>query len=206
MKRGHASDAHCGAVLGLDSGEVAGNRATGDSFLRVHCRTGDIEAVDRGHILHSLERTDLLRDLLALTDDIIGHRAVAAEGHLLLLLGDKEINTVEPEHDGSRRRFFRGRMYPEDLSQCGSDARPSSRGCKRRTPPGYVSSAVLIEDLVVLLVDLIAVGLSGLLSHSDTAVRHERALQRLVCLKSDDRLEVRSCVRLYIAGPYAVRL
>ena len=50
--------------------------------------------------------------------------------------------------------------------------------------------AVLIEDLVVLLVDLIAVGLSGLLSHSDTAVRHERALQRLVCLKSDDRLEV----------------
>ena len=50
--------------------------------------------------------------------------------------------------------------------------------------------AILVEDLVVLVVDVEAVVLGGLLRHLDAAVGHEGALERLVGLQAHDLLEV----------------
>ena len=46
------------------------------------------------------------------------------------------------------------------------------------------------EDLMQFRARSISVSRTCLLSHLDTAVRHKRSLQRLVCLKSDDLLQV----------------
>ncbi len=49
---------------------------------------------------------------------------------------------------------------------------------------------ILGEDLVELRVDLVAIGLSGLLCHADAAIGHERTLQGLVGLQADDLFHV----------------
>ena len=46
------------------------------------------------------------------------------------------------------------------------------------------------KDLVKLCRGLIAVHLAGLLSHLDTAEGHECSLQGLICLKTDNLLEI----------------
>ena len=53
-----------------------------------------------------------------------------------------------------------------------------------------VGLAILVEDLVILGVDLVAVALGRLLSHLDAAVGHECALEGLVGLEANDLLEV----------------
>ncbi len=49
---------------------------------------------------------------------------------------------------------------------------------------------IFCKDLVELVIDMISICLCRLFSHLDSAVRHERSLQRFVCLKSDDFLKI----------------
>jgi hypothetical protein len=53
-----------------------------------------------------------------------------------------------------------------------------------------VGLAVLVEDLVILGVDLVAVALGRLLRHLDAAVGHEGTLQGHVGLEANDLLEI----------------
>ena len=53
-----------------------------------------------------------------------------------------------------------------------------------------MSLVILIENLVELRVDLVTVGLCRFLRHLDAAVWHECPLQRLVCLKTDNLLQI----------------
>ena len=72
-----AAHGHGGTVLGLDGGKVAEVEPL-DCLMGIGCRLGDVVAIDLGHLLHALEGTDLLCNLLALADDVVEHRAVAA--------------------------------------------------------------------------------------------------------------------------------
>ena len=53
-----------------------------------------------------------------------------------------------------------------------------------------VSLVILIEDLVVLVIYMIAVLLCSFLSHLDATIRHECPLKRFVCLKTYDLLKI----------------
>ena len=94
QERGDAPYGHGGTVLGLDGREVAEVEPL-EGLAGVGGRSGDVVAVDLGHVLDATERTDLLCNLLAQTDGVVGHGAIAAVEKVLLLLGDQEVDAVE---------------------------------------------------------------------------------------------------------------
>ena len=53
-----------------------------------------------------------------------------------------------------------------------------------------MSLVVLCKDLVELCVWLVAVHLAALLCHADSTERHESPLQRLVCLETNNLLQI----------------
>ena len=188
QERGDAAHGHGGAVLGLDGGQVAKVEPL-HGLVRVACGLRDVVAVDLGHRLDALEGADLLGNLLAQADDVVGHGAVAAVEEVPLLLGDEEVDAVERHaavvaHDAATAV---GVGQAGDHVAVAGGAHLGGVGVKDGLVVGLV---VLVEDLVVLGVDLVAVALCRLLGHLDAAVGHEGALQGLVGLEADDLLEV----------------
>ena len=188
QERGDAADGHGGAVLGLDGAEVAEVQPL-DGLLRVGRGLRDVVAVDLGHLLEALQGVDLVGDLLALADDGVGHGAVAAVEKVGLLACDQAVDAVE----GDSTVVADDAAAAVGVGQAGDDvgvAGGAHLGGVRVEDALVVGLVVLVEDLVVLVVDVEAVVLGGLLRHLDAAVGHEGTLQRLVGLQADDLLEV----------------
>ena len=181
---GDPPDAHGGAVLGLDGGQVAEVEPL-DGFPGVFGRGGDVEAVGSGHLLHALEGADLQGDLLPLADHVVGHGAVAAVVEVLLLPGDEGVDAVQRHaavvaHDAAAA---------VGVGQAGDDVAVAGAlhlggvGIKHR---GVVGAGVAGEDLVQFFAGLVAVGGACLFGHLDAAVGHEGPLEGLVGLQADD--------------------
>ena len=195
---GDAADAHRRAVLRLDRGQIAEVEPL-DGFLGILGRRRDVVAVDLGHLLHLLQRADLLCDLLALADDIVRHDTAAAVGKVLALLLDEEIEAVE--------RYTA--VVADDaaaavgIRQARDDVAVTRLAHLRRIgiKDGLIVGLVVFrEDLVELGIHLIAVRRSGLLRHADATVRHERTLERLVRLEADHLLQILQGI-IDVAGP-----
>ena len=195
---GNAADAHRRTVLRLDRGQIAEVEPL-DGLLGVLGRRRDVVAVDLGHLLHLLQRADLLRNLLALADDIVRHDAAAAIGEVLALLLDEEIKAVERH----------AAVVADDaaaaigIRQARDDVAMARLAHLRRIgiEDGLIVGLVVLrEDLVELGIHLIAVRRSGLLRHADAAVRHERTLERLVGLETDHLLQILQGI-IDVAGP-----
>ncbi len=185
---GDAAHGHGGAVLGLDGGEIAEIEPL-DGLGGVGGRLGDVVAVDLGHLLHALESTNLVGELLALTNDVIGHGAVAAVLKVGLLAGDEAVNAVE----GDAAVVADDAAAAIGVGQAGDDVGVTGSahlGGVRIEDALVVGLVVLVEDLRVLVVHVEAVVLGRLLGHLDAAVGHEGALEGLVGLEADDLLEV----------------
>ncbi len=183
-----AADGHGGAVLSLDGGQVAEVEPL-DGLAGVAGGLGDVEAVGLRHFLHAAQGADLLGDLLALTDHVVGHGAVAAVGEVLLLLGDQEVDAVE----GHAAVVAHDAAAAIGVGQAGDDVAVASGAHLRRigVEDGLVVGlVVLVEDLVVLIVHMEAIGLGRLLGHLDAAVGHEGTLEGLVGLKAHNALEL----------------
>ena len=89
-----AAERHGRAILFLHSGEVAEVEPL-HGFLGGARRPGDVEAVLGGHLLELAERADLLAQLFAVADDLVG-RPLAVERRLLGLLAlDQPVDAVE---------------------------------------------------------------------------------------------------------------
>ena len=195
---GDAADAHRCAVLRLDRGQIAEVEPL-DGFLGILGRRRDVVAVDLGHLLHLLQRADLLCDLLALADDIVRHDAAAAVGEVLALLLNEEIEAVERH----------AAVVADDaaaaisIRQARDDVAMARLAHLRRIgiEDGLIVGLVVLrEDLVELGIHLIAVRRSGLLRHADATVRHERTLERLVRLEADHLLQILQGI-IDVAGP-----
>ena len=185
---GDAAHGHGGAVLGLDGGEVAEIEPL-DGLVGVAGGLRDVVAVDLGHLLHALEGADLVGELLALADDVVGHGAVAAVELVGLLAGDEAVDAVEGHAaviaDDAAAAVGVGKAG-DDVGVAGG-AHLGGVGVEDGLVVGLV---VLVEDLVELVVHVEAVVLGRLLGHLDAAVGHEGALEGLVGLEADDLLEV----------------
>ena len=185
---GHTANGHGSAVLGLDGGQIAEVQPL-DGLFCVGGGLGDVEAVGSSHLLHALQGGDLHRDLLALADDLLGHRAVAAVGKVVLLGLDEVVDAVQRH----------AAVVADDtaaaigVGQAGDDV--AVAGLLHLGGVGIehgliMGAGVLGENLMQLLAGLVAVGGAGLLRHLDAAVGHEGALQGLIGLQADDLLEV----------------
>ena len=187
-ERGDAAHRHCGAVLRLDGGKVAKVEPL-HRLVGVAGGLRDVVAVGGGHLPHALEGADLFGDLLALAHDVVGHGAAAAVGKVVLLAGDQAVDAVE----GNAAVVADDAAAAVGVGQAGDDvgvAGGAHLGGVRVEDALVVRLAVLVEDLVVLVVDVEAVVLGGLLGHLDATVGHEGALERLVGLKAHDLLEI----------------
>ena len=89
-----AAHRHRRAVLLLDRGEIAEvdplHRLAGVASPAPRCRSRSAR-----HLLQLFERPDLLGELLAQPDDLLGRVAVVELGLLALLVVDEEIHAVE---------------------------------------------------------------------------------------------------------------
>ena len=189
---GHTTNGHRCTVLGLDRCEVTEVEPL-NSFLRVLRRSGNVITVALCHLLHLLEGTNLIGDLLSLTDDVIGHGAVTGVGIICHLLLDQEIDTVESNSS----------VVADDTAtavgiwKTGEDLVMTNLHhlrCVRIENALVVGLVVLGEDLVKLRIRCVTVGGASLLCHLDTTVRHECSLQWLISLKTYDLLEILLCL------------
>ena len=177
---GHPAHGHGRAVLGLDGGEVAEVQPL-DRLMGVGGGARDIIAVAFRHLLHILQGTDLLGDLLPQADHIVGHGAVAGVLMIPLLLLDQVVHAVE----GHPAIVAHNAATAIGIGQAGDDVGVAGLlhlggiGIKNRLVVGLV---VVGEDLVQLGTGRVAIGGAGLLRHLNAAIGHEGTLQGLVGL------------------------
>ena len=184
-----APDAHRRAVLRLDGGEVAEVEPL-HGLLRRPSWTRDVEAVDRRHLLHAAERTDLLGHFLAQADDVVGHDAVRTDFRMVGLLRlDEAVDAVERDAavvaDDAPAAIGVGQ--PRDDVAVARAANLRRVGIEDRL---VVRLVVLREDFVQTLARFVAVVPARLFRHLDAAVGHEGTLQRLVRLQADDSFQI----------------
>ena len=184
---------HGGTVLRLHCAEVAEVEPL-HGLACILCGLADVEAIELCHLLQTLQRLDLLRDLLAQADYLVDHLAVAHGSQVVLLLLDQVVDTIESHtavvtHDTATAI---------GVGQTREDVVVAHQLHLRRISVEHtvvMRLAIFREDLMQFLRGLITIGRAGLLSHLDTSVGHEGTLQRLVSLQADHLLQVLCALR-----------
>ncbi|MPM88156.1 hypothetical protein SDC9_135257 [bioreactor metagenome] len=91
---GDPTKAHCGTILLLGSSKE-GEVEPLDRLLGIRGRLGDIKAVGSCHLLELGQASDLLAQLLAVTDDLFGHGVKSVCVFRFFLLLNEIIDTVQ---------------------------------------------------------------------------------------------------------------
>ena len=180
-----AAHGHGGAVLLLHRSEVREVHPL-DGLLRVLGRAGDVVAVEVGHHLELTQSANLLLQLLAVADVLLGHD-LGRGGLLGLLVLDEVVHAVEGN----------ATVVADDAAA--AVAVGQTRDDVRRTAGAHLGSVDVKDALVVglategvvlhhVVVDLVAVLLGRLHRDADTAVDVQSALERLIGLQTDDGL------------------
>ena len=170
---GNAAEAHCRAVLLLDGGKIA-EVSPLHGLAGVLRRTGDVEAVGGGHLLHVGERLQLHGKLLKGADGALEHRLLAAGQLVLLLFLDQAVDAVE-RHTAV---VADDASAPVGVRQAGDEAAVARRADLGRVGGEHtvVVRAVLAELLLHVLGDGIAVRLACVVHHAHAAEGVARAL------------------------------
>ena len=177
---------HRRAVLLLDGGEIA-EIGPLHGLARRRGRPRNVVAVVLRHLLQFPERADLLGELLAQADHVLGRMAVIELVPLALLVGDQEIHAVQ-RHPAI---IADDAAAPVGIGQAGDDVRRPRLADVRRIGVEHavvVGLAVLGEDLAQQRIGLVAVGFEAVRHHAPAAERHDRPLERRLGLQPDDQL------------------
>ena len=183
-----SANRHGSTILCLDGCQIAKVQPL-YCFMGILCRCRNIIPIQGSHLLHAFQGTDLIGNLLTLADDIIHHRAITAVLQIFLLCFDQVINAIQSNpavitHNASTA--IRIRQTSHDMRVAGS-----LHLIRVRIKHSLIMRLmILIENLIILVIDMIAIILSSLLGHLDAAIRHERTLQRLVCLQANNLLKI----------------
>ena len=129
---------------------------------------------------------------------MIRHNAVAAVCKVMLLLFDKSVYSVQSNSaviaDNSSSSVCVGKSCDDFAVSC-----LFHFGSVCAENPLVMRAAVLRENLVQIGAGSVTVCLASLLSHLDSAERHERSFKRLVRLKTYNLFHV-LCIFADIAG------
>ena len=189
QESGYTANTHGSTVLSLDSTQIAKVQPL-YSLASILCRSGNIKAVGSCHFLQTVESTNLLCQLLTKTHNIISHNAVATNiSQIFLLEGNQLVNTIE----GNTTIVAYNTATTVGIRQTGNNMAATSKTHLWSISIKYsliVSLVILGKNLMESCTWLIAIVGAGLLSHLDTAIRHESSLQRLVSLKTNNLLQI----------------
>ena len=165
---GDAAEAHRRAVLLLDRREV-GEVDPLHGLARVFRRAGDVVAVHFRHLLHVVQRGDLVRDLLHEADRVGVDRLFAELRLVRLLLQDQAVHAVQRD----------AAVVADDAAAAVGvrQARDDARVARGAHVVGIGGENAVVVRLVVFefvfdrVGNLIAVGLAGRAHHAHAAER-----------------------------------
>ena len=185
---GYTANTHSCSVLGLYSCQISKIQPL-NCFFCSFCRFGNIVSIDFSHLLHLSKCLILSADLFSLTDHIIGHGSISAVCKVFRLLLHQKINSVQ-SHTAiityNTASSISIRKSGDNLVvTCFLHLR-----CVGIEYTLVMSSAVFRKDLMKLRARFIAIGLASLLSHLDSSIWHECTLQRLICLQTNNLLQL----------------
>ena len=184
---GGTAEAHCCTVLILDSTQIC-KVCPLDCFLCIGSRNRNIIAVLLCHVLQSLQSLDLVCQFFTQADLFFGHGA-GSNCLLVVLVFDQAIDTVQ-SHTAIVTDDTAATI---SIRQTGDDCIMTSSTHFRCVNIEYalvMCLSVVCEDIGDFRIYFIAVSLACFFSHTDTAERLQRTLQRLVSLQTYDSFQI----------------
>ncbi|MNZ84491.1 hypothetical protein D3C78_1032500 [compost metagenome] len=185
---GDASEAHRCAVLLFNRCQIAEVQPL-HSLFRVLSGLGNIIAVCGGHPLQLIQRSNLLRMLLALSDDGFRHFGLFCQLDICFFRLNETIDPVQ----SYAAVISDNTSPPVSIRQASNDSGFASitHICRISVENTLVMRLANIrEQSHDLIRQFEAIGLAGILHHSNSAIRLNGALERLIRLNADDLLQL----------------
>ena len=202
QERRHAAERHGGAVLRFNGGKVA-EVSPLDGFLRIFRRTGNVIAVRSRHFFHLTQGFVLVVDFFAAADDFFQIYAVFQIGlqriELVEFVFHQEVDTVQCH----AAVVTDNATTTVSIRQTGDHtgfAATADIGRINVKHALVVGFTVFGKDFADFGVQLDVVHFARVLYHFQTAERHDRAFQRLVCLQTDDGFQIFIDIARRMAG------
>ena len=174
-----------------------------DGFLRIFRRTGNVVAVRGRHFFHLTQSFVLFVDFFAAADNFFQIHAVFQIGlqrvELVEFVFHQEVDTVQcyatvVADDATTTVSIR---QAGDHTGFAATADVGRINVKHALVMGF---AVFGKDFADFGVQLDVVHFARVLYHFQTAERHDRAFQRLVCLQADDGFQIFIDIARCMAG------
>ena len=182
QESGNTSHTHGSAILGFNRCKISEVQPL-DCLFCIFGRTGNIKTINSSHFLHSLQRLNLLSNLLPQTDYIIRHHTAATVVFILLFLFNQKINTIQCH----TTIVTDDTTAPIGIRKSGYNMTVTclfhlwSIGIKNSC---IVCLVIFVKNFVKFGIRRIPISGTSLLCHLNSAIRHKGTLQRLVCLKA----------------------
>ena len=183
---GVATNGHCSAILLFNSCKVAQVKPLNRLF-EVLSRTAQIKAVNLTKLLELLKSTNLLGELLTVTNGLLVHDGAGAI-FLICLIGDKSVNTVESNATVVADDATATICVRQTGNDMGVTAFAHVLGVDIKNT-SVVSLATIGVEVNNLWVNFITVGLACSHCHTNAAVYHQSALEGLVSLETNNLLK-----------------
>ena len=194
---GGAAQAHGGAVLFLDGGQVAEVQPL-HRFLGVLSRLRNIKAVDLAQFFQIVEGVDLVGELFPQADVFAGHPHQGGV-FLVLLVGNQPVHAVQ----GHPAVVADDPAPAVGVGQAGDDGALPSQAHFRSVDIEHalvVGFAVFGEDFHHFRIHVIAVGFAGVHGHADAAEGLQGTLEGLVRLEPHNLFQILVQITRAMAG------
>ena len=183
---GVATNGHCSAIL-LFYGSKVTQVEPLNSLFKVLCRTAQIKTINLTKLLELFESANLLRELFAMTNGFFVHDGAGAI-FLICLISDKSVNTVESNTTIVADDTATAVCIRQTSNDVGVTAFTHVLSVDIKNT-SVVSLATIGVEVNNLWVNFITVGLACSHCHTNAAVYHQSALERLVSLETNNLLK-----------------
>ena len=179
---------HSCSILSLDCCKISEVQPL-SCFMSILSRLRNIKSVSCCHFFHFFQSFDLISKLFTKTEILTFHAMSCITLKVILLSLDQEVDTIQCNTTVV--------TYDTSTSVC------IRKSCNNLVMTSFLhlwcvdveyslvmSLMIFCKDLMQLLAWLISVCCTSLLSHLDSTIRHECSLQRFICLKTNDLLQI----------------
>ena len=184
----NTSYTHGSTILCLNSSQITKVKPL-NSFFCIFCRTWNVIAINLSHFFHSLQRFNLLCNFLTKTNYIVCHRSASTVCFIFLFLFDQKVNTIQSyttviADDTSTSVSIRKTGYDVAVTSL------FHLRCIRIKNSSIVCFMVFIKNFIKLWIWCVTISCTCLFCHLNTTIWHKRTFQRLVCLKTNNFLQI----------------
>ena len=184
----NTSDTHSCTVLCLDGSQISEVQPL-NCFFCILSRLGNIISVRLSHFFHFLQCTNLICDLFTKLEVSTTHTLTVCSSEICFLFLDQVIDTVQSHttviaYNTSASVSIR-KTSQDLVVTCFQHFR-----CIDIKYTLVMCFMIFCKDFMKLRTWFISIHFTGFFSHFNSAVWHECTFQRLVCLQTDNLLQI----------------